>query len=109
VGLQDNHKETPQVHTIPSSLWERGSGVCRIHHSKFVHCTDHTYVRGGVSCAKTYGATRTRVLSLKFRVQMVIGIQHLQTTISSPMDQELPKLHFQKVQNYTTSHKISMG
>jgi hypothetical protein len=28
------------------------------------------------------------VLSLKFRPQMVTGIQHLQTTISSPMDQK---------------------
>ena len=48
------------------------------------------------------------VLSLKFRPQMVTGIQHLQTTISSPMDQKSPKMHFQKVQNYTTSYKIRM-
>jgi hypothetical protein len=28
------------------------------------------------------------LLSLKFHPQMVIGIQHLQTSISSPMDQK---------------------
>jgi hypothetical protein len=26
MGLQDNHKENPQIHIVPSSLWERGSG-----------------------------------------------------------------------------------
>jgi hypothetical protein len=60
MGLQDNHKETPKVHTVLASLWERGSGACKIHHFKFVYCTNHTYVRGGISCTETYGVTRTR-------------------------------------------------
>jgi hypothetical protein len=45
------------------------------------------------------------VLSLKFHPQMVTGIQHLQTPISSSMAQ---KMHFQRAQNYTTGYKISM-
>jgi hypothetical protein len=51
---------------------------------------------------------RGHLLSLKFHPQMVTGIQHLQTPISSPMDQNYQKMHFQKVQNYTTSYKIKM-
>jgi hypothetical protein len=45
------------------------------------------------------------LLSLKFHPQMVTGIQHLQTPISSSMAQ---KMHFQRAQNYTTGYKISM-
>jgi hypothetical protein len=39
MGLQDNHKKTPQVHVVPASLWEKGCGACRIHQSEFVHRT----------------------------------------------------------------------
>jgi hypothetical protein len=42
---------------------------------------------------------RGHLLSLKFHPQMVTGIQHLQTPISSSMAQ---KMHFQRAQNYTT-------
>jgi hypothetical protein len=35
---------------------------------------------------------RGHLLSLKFHPKMVTGIQHLQTTISSPMDQKWPKI-----------------
>jgi transposase InsO family protein len=52
--------KTPQVHSISVSLWERGCGACRIHHSKLVHCTDHTHVGGRISFTETHGVTRTR-------------------------------------------------
>jgi hypothetical protein len=48
------------------------------------------------------------VLSLKFRPQMVTGIHHLQTAMSSPMDQNYQFCFFQKVQNYTISYKIKV-
>jgi hypothetical protein len=39
---------------------------------------------------------------------MVTGIQHLQNSYESTHGPKLPKNHFQKVQNYTTSYKIKM-
>jgi hypothetical protein len=39
---------------------------------------------------------------------MVTGIQHLQIAIKFTHGPKLPKKHFQKVQNYTTSYKIRM-
>jgi hypothetical protein len=44
------------------------------------------------------------LLSLKFHPQMVIGIQHLQTPISSL---EAPKKHFQKAQTIQLVKKLT--
>jgi hypothetical protein len=32
MGLQNNHEEIPQIHTLPACLRKRGSGACRVHH-----------------------------------------------------------------------------
>jgi hypothetical protein len=39
---------------------------------------------------------------------MVTGIQHLQTVMSSPMDQNYQKSISKRSQNYTTSDKIKV-
>jgi hypothetical protein len=44
------------------------------------------------------------MLSLKFHPQMVTGIQHLQTPISSPATQ---KMHFQKTQTIQLVKKLT--
>jgi transposase InsO family protein len=44
---------------LPTILWERGCGACKIHYSKFSHCTDHTDVKGRISCTETHRVTRT--------------------------------------------------
>jgi hypothetical protein len=43
------------------------------------------------------------ILSLKFHLQMVTGIQHLQTPISSPA---ATKMHFQKAQTIQLVNKL---
>jgi hypothetical protein len=47
---------------------------------------------------------RIKLLSLKFRPQMVTGIQHLQTPISSPA---APKNNFQKAQTIQLVIKLT--
>ena len=47
---------------------------------------------------------RIKLLSLKFRLQMVTGIHHLQTPISSPAS---PKKHFQKEQTIQLVIKLT--
>jgi hypothetical protein len=47
---------------------------------------------------------RGHLLSLKFHPQMVTGIQHLQTPISSPA---APKMHFQKAQTIQLVNKLT--
>ena len=47
---------------------------------------------------------RIKLLSLKFRLQMVTGIQHIQTPISSPAT---PKMHLQKAQTIQLVNKLT--
>jgi hypothetical protein len=59
---------------------------------------------GWIFCIQLFKSMNL-LLSLKFHLQMVTGIQHLQTPINAPAT---PRNNFLRGKNYTTGQKIDM-